>query len=291
MAGGPSKRAKILRRTWTGGGLALVAGLLIWLADSMGSPLPVLAVAGAIGAAATWELARMGALASGPRTVGLAVGTAVALIGTWAGLSGDLPRGLAGGATVAVATGALALVAHSATGGRSASRVVTTGAMALWVAPPMPLLAWFYLDHGTGGLIALIVLSKIGDIAGYYGGSAFGRHHPFPKLSPGKTTEGCLASLLGGAVTGALFGLAGWFPVAQFDLAPAIVGAILGAVINVAAQAGDLLESLAKRRSGVKDSSGLLGASGGFLDVVDSLLLTVPVGLLAWGFAFGANSI
>jgi phosphatidate cytidylyltransferase len=52
--------------------------------------------------------------------------------------------------------------------------------------------------------------------------------------------------------------------------------------VNLAAQAGDLLESWVKRKAGVKDSSGLFGPSGGLLDQLDSLLLAVPVALVAW---------
>ena len=68
---------------------------------------------------------------------------------------------------------------------------------------------------------------------------------------------------------------------------PADIGAaaaLLGAVINLAAQAGDLLESALKRRIGVKDSGSLFAESGGVLDVLDSLLLTIPAVLLVGPF-------
>ena len=58
------------------------------------------------------------------------------------------------------------------------------------------------------------------------------------------------------------------------------------ALVNLASQAGDLLESAAKRQAGVKDSGTLFGPSGGFLDLVDSLLLSVPVALLTWPLLF-----
>ena len=57
-------------------------------------------------------------------------------------------------------------------------------------------------------------------------------------------------------------------------------GAFAGLALNLAAQGGDLLESLVKRRYGVKDSGTLFGPSGGVLDVVDSLLLTIPLALV-----------
>jgi CDP-diglyceride synthetase len=73
---------------------------------------------------------------------------------------------------------------------------------------------------------------------------------------------------------------------AQFAL-----GALLGGLVNLAAQAGDLSESWVKRRAGVKDSSTLLGPSGGVLDVIDSLLLAAPVALVAWSLAYGSEAL
>jgi CDP-diglyceride synthetase len=76
------------------------------------------------------------------------------------------------------------------------------------------------LFGGVHALIALIVLSKIGDIFGYYCGNMWGKTHPFPRLSPGKTTEGCVGSFVAGCVAGVLcqsYGLlpsgeAAWLP-------------------------------------------------------------------------------
>lgn len=148
--------------------------------------------------------------------------------------------------------------------------------VAVWVAVPLPWL-WHVWDRfGTSGLVALVALSKVGDVAGYYGGNAFGRHHPFPSLSPGKTVEGCIASAVAAVALGGALGATGLLP---GGLAR---GLLAGLVLNVAAQGGDLLESAVKRRSGVKDSGRLLGPSGGVLDTVDSLLLTVPAAVLSW---------
>lgn len=281
-----SRRAAILRRTWTGAAIGAGAGLLVLLADRLESTLPVLAIASLLAALTVRELTRLGALATAARTVGLWLAWAVAVAGAWAGLDGALERGPTGTVLVALAAGAAGLIGHAAAGGRRAAQASRTALLALWVAPPLPLLAWLHWDFGTGGLVLLIVLSKIGDIAGYYGGNAFGRHHPFPRLSPGKTTEGCLASLVGGAAMGAALGAAGLLPDVRGDLSPLAVGLGVGIALNLAAQAGDLVESHAKRSSRVKDSSAALGASGGFLDVVDSLLLTVPAALLLFGLVF-----
>ncbi|MFN0006955.1 MAG: phosphatidate cytidylyltransferase [Planctomycetota bacterium] len=160
---------------------------------------------------------------------------------------------------------------------------ITVG-LAIWIAPPLPALWYVWDAWSIGGLVALLVCSKIGDTAGYYVGSAIGRHHPFPRISPGKTTEGCLGSFA--AAT-----LAGGASVA-LDLLPGdlVHGLLAGAVVNLAAQAGDLLESFVKRRAGVKDSSAMLGPSGGLLDQIDSLLLSVPVALALWPWILHAHA-
>jgi CDP-diglyceride synthetase len=159
-------------------------------------------------------------------------------------------------------------------------------ALAAWLLP----LLWIefvFVDWGARGLLALLLLSKIGDTAGYYAGNAFGRHHPFKRISPGKTTEGCIASLVAGTATGAVVVALGWLPEGRSGVWG---GLVAGAGVNLAAQAGDLFESLVKRRAGVKDSGTWFGPSGGVLDVVDSLLFTVPVALVSWPWLFGAGA-
>lgn len=172
-------------------------------------------------------------------------------------------------------------------------RLLGVAAMCAWIAVPLPALWTFWASSGgledpalrTKSLVALIVLSKIGDTAGYYAGSAFGRSHPFKSISPGKTTEGCLASLAAAVLAAYLLQRFGVLPTGGMGVAGALAA---GAAINVAAQAGDLLESWVKRRAGVKDSSRVFGPSGGLLDQVDSLLLSTPVAVLVWPILFAA---
>lgn len=148
--------------------------------------------------------------------------------------------------------------------------------LSAWIVPPLPALWRVWHSWSIGGLVALLVCAKIGDTAAYYVGTAIGRHHPFPRISPGKTTEGCLGSLAAGTAAGGIC--------VALDLLPGEVshGLVAGAVVNLAAQSGDLLESWVKRRVGAKDSSGMLGPSGGLLDQLDSLLLAVPIALVLW---------
>lgn len=157
--------------------------------------------------------------------------------------------------------------------------------LAAWIVPPLPALWGVWQAYGTGGLVALLALSKVGDTAGYYVGGALGRTHPFPSISPGKTTAGCVASLVAAVALGGVLSAAGVLPEGRFGLAS---GLAAGAILNLAAQAGDLLESWVKRRAGVKDSSGWFGPSGGLLDQLDSLLLSIPAALVTFPLLFPA---
>lgn len=162
-------------------------------------------------------------------------------------------------------------------------RLLVVLGLAVWLLPPLPALWGIWHDHGTSGLVALLALSKIGDTAGYYVGGAIGKSHPFPSISPGKTTAGCVASLVAATALGGVLGATGVLPEGRFGLAS---GLAAGALLNVGAQAGDLLESFVKRRAGVKDSSTWFGPSGGLLDQVDSLLVSIPVALATWPVLF-----
>ena len=148
--------------------------------------------------------------------------------------------------------------------------------LALWIAVPLVTLILWTRQLGHDALVALIIVSKAGDIAGYFIGRKYGKRHPFPNLSKGKTVAGCVASVIAGVVAGAL--LARFWTLGPAGLTP-VEGALAGLALNLAAQAGDLFESAVKRRAGVKDSGVMMGASGGLLDVLDSMLFTAPV---AW---------
>ncbi|MBI5362276.1 MAG: phosphatidate cytidylyltransferase [Planctomycetes bacterium] len=155
--------------------------------------------------------------------------------------------------------------------------------LALWLLPPLLLLWGLWRAYGSRGLVALLVLSKIGDTAGYYFGSWLGKTHPFPRISPGKTTAGCVASFCAATVLGGVAVATGLLPDGRFGIAG---GLAAGAALNLAAQAGDLFESWIKRRAAVKDSSTWFGPSGGLLDQLDSLLFSVPTAVLVFPALF-----
>lgn len=126
-------------------------------------------------------------------------------------------------------------------------------------------------DRGRHWLMYALLVSWAGDIGAYYVGRALGRHRLAERVSPKKSWEGAVASV----VTAVL--LAGGYLV-YFVPGVALYQVIaLTAVANVAGQVGDLVESSMKRGAGVKDSGGLLPGHGGFLDRVDSTLFVLPV--------------
>ncbi|MGO8934924.1 MAG: phosphatidate cytidylyltransferase [Terracidiphilus sp.] len=149
--------------------------------------------------------------------------------------------------------------------------------------------------NGPSLVAFLLFVVWAGDTAAYYAGRAWGRHKMAPKLSPGKSWEGAIASVAGSMVIAAvLVSLAtvmqessnsvvfSWleraFPSAVLTYPDEVwywVG--LAAVINVAGQVGDLAESALKRSARVKDSGNLLPGHGGVLDRIDALLLAGPV--------------
>lgn len=134
---------------------------------------------------------------------------------------------------------------------------------------------------GLGCLLTWIAAVKAGDIGAYIAGRALGRHKLIPRLSPGKTVEGCL----GGFVLGLAVALAIGRPLLALPWWQLLV---FGVAVTVFGMLGDLAESLIKRASEAKDSSSMVPGYGGLLDVIDSLLLSAPVayGLL---MLFGAR--
>jgi phosphatidate cytidylyltransferase len=160
------------------------------------------------------------------------------------------------------------------------------------VAPLAMLLQLRQQGSGAFLILYLLVVVWMGDTVAYHTGRAIGRHKLAPRISPGKTWEGTIGSFAGAIVSGTLVfaysrpisaGLisAGLITRAQGYLPPQMPPlwhfAALSAVINVAAQIGDLAESLLKRGAGVKDSGSILPGHGGMLDRIDALLFAAPV--------------
>jgi phosphatidate cytidylyltransferase len=123
---------------------------------------------------------------------------------------------------------------------------------------------------GRDWLLVLVLSVWALDSAAYVVGKYFPRGHFFNHISPNKTWSGAIGGTLAAVVVCAILGSY----LRAFD---PLWGAVLGLAIAVAAQAGDLTESMFKRAAGVKDSSNLIPGHGGILDRVDSFLLAAPV--------------
>jgi phosphatidate cytidylyltransferase len=135
---------------------------------------------------------------------------------------------------------------------------------------------------GTALVFLPILLTWSTDVGAYAFGRTFGRKKLIPSVSPGKTVEGALGGLGLTIVICLLYVRFVLMPYAQLGLT--IQGAVLFAIIvSVAAQTGDLAESLLKREAGVKDSSRILPGHGGILDRFDSLLFVMPIAFLVLG--------
>ena len=165
-----------------------------------------------------------------------------------------------------------------------------------YVAIPLALLVYVRaVSDGAFLMVFLFAVVWVGDAAAYYIGKNFGRHLLAPSLSPKKTWEGSVASVFGsiaivcllyygrrwpwahsmfGSNTATVISL-GDYPGGK--IASFVTAIILAICINIAAQLGDLVESMVKRGAGVKDSGSILPGHGGMLDRIDALLLAIPV--------------
>ena len=129
------------------------------------------------------------------------------------------------------------------------------------------------VDQGKGWVIFVFLSTFACDTAAFFIGSAWGRRPLAPTISPGKTWEGAIGGFLA-ALAAALI-LYTLLDVAGLSLPISSAQTILlGCFIGLLAQLGDLLESLLKRRAGVKDSGSLIPGHGGILDRIDSLVFT-----------------
>lgn len=123
-------------------------------------------------------------------------------------------------------------------------------------------------------LVFLVLFTTFGsDTAAYFVGKAIGRHKLIPSISPNKTWEGAIAGVVGAVIVSLLFTLSTPF------LLPLnyVYAIILGIIISIFGQMGDLAESMLKRGAGVKDSGVIMPGHGGIMDRLDSILFAGAV--------------
>ena len=253
-----------------------VLALFIWAGAPAFSALA--AAAAAVGA---WEVCRMAAERDRRPVVVVAVVWSVALVAVGHVLSEEMTgAGTTKALVVIVATAYIAWQSRTARGRVALADWRDTATAALYpgallaLAPPLRA-----LDHGLEWVVLLVVVTFAADTAAYLGGRAIGRTPLAPSISPGKTREGAVAGLLGAAVACVALVLA-------LDLdASRSLALLLGLLMGVVGQLGDLAESRLKRWADVKESGWMIPGHGGVLDRLDSIVfnLALVYPFILWG--------
>lgn len=263
---------------------APLAIAMVWLGE-----LPFAAFLGLAGGLGAWELYRMARHGGVEPMDALGIPLAAALpLLAHADRLQLLRSPAAVGGTIFVALLGASIWARGV-GGRPLESVAVTVFGALYTGG---MLAFGYaLRHhrfviepaaGTALVLFPVILTWASDIGAYFVGRALGKAKLIPSVSPGKTRAGAIGALVITMLAAYAYNLHVLRPNSQLALAP-WTALIFGAVTSVAAQVGDLAESLLKREAGVKDSSQLLPGHGGILDRLDSLYFVLPVAYLILG--------
>jgi phosphatidate cytidylyltransferase len=215
-------------------------------------------------------------------------------------VTGSGPAAGIGWAAVAATAGLAAiLIAEIAGYRRGADGLARVAGGSLAVAAigmPLAFTVALRLVGGAGGgghalleplvpLVSMVAVVKGGDIAAYLVGSTIGRHRMAPLVSPGKTWEGAVASLVASlAIAWLILEASGWT-----DRRPSGGWLVYGLLVGGAGMLGDLAESLVKRELAAKDSGSSLAGLGGFLDLVDAALFAAPLAWVLWVLGLAAG--
>ena len=246
-------------------GLLLGAGILVALFTVRQVFIGIVAVSVAV---SSWELAAT------LRRAGTRIALPPVLLGGQAMVWLSWPFGRDGLLVAFMITVLVCLVWRAAQGAAGYVRDVSASVLTTVYLPGFAAFATLLVvpADGAARTLCLMLAAVASDIGGYAAGVLRGRHPMAPSISPNKSWEGFIGSLVAGTAAGALtltYLLGGqlW------------QGVLFGAAIVVTATGGDLIESLIKRDLGVKDMGSLLPGHGGVLDRVDALLPVLPAAL------------
>ena len=254
----------------------------IWLGAPWLTALVIVA-----GLAAIWELYRMTPALVGPLPVVLGAAWVVAIIlGAQAASGRDNLLVISGGVTAAGSFTALLWFIAFYRGGESAGKKRFPIGLAYLVLGPIYI--GFFLatalmlreitgpdaegpaDLGRNWLLFAMLVTFAVDTGAYMVGRTVGSRPMAPRISPNKTWEGSVGGFVSAVAAALVLGLV-------FDLGiPVWQQAVIGAVLGVVAQLGDLIESKLKRFAEVKDAGSIIPGHGGLLDRLDSMLLSLP---------------
>ena len=152
-----------------------------------------------------------------------------------------------------------------------------TVATSAYVAMGIGMFLLLRRDHSAWWIIGVIAIVKMCDTGAFFVGRNFGKHKLIHWVSPAKTWEGLVGGLVTASLTAVGLAAANNHLLQNEPEIPLLIAALLGFLFGLLGQTGDLIMSIFKRDSGIKDTSSVLPGLGGMLDVLDSLLLVGPV--------------
>ncbi|MFW5498014.1 MULTISPECIES: phosphatidate cytidylyltransferase [unclassified Maridesulfovibrio] len=138
----------------------------------------------------------------------------------------------------------------------------------------VPVTMQFMTSMSSWEILFVLLAASSSDTAAFYAGTFFGKKKIWPQISPKKSWAGSLGGMSGCIICCTVFGH-------FFGHAPILYWVALAIMLNIASQMGDFFESALKRKLQIKDSGKILPGHGGVLDRIDSLVLALPVYILA----------